>query len=129
MIKELNHIGLNTGDVEKSIDFYVNTLGMTIRTTWGGVGSRAALLAIGDGSHIELFEGGDDDKTEPPMQAGEWFHLALRTEDPDGAFAKAVAWGARPKLEPKSAQIGDLPIRIAFVYGPSNEVIEFFKEG
>jgi len=130
MITGVHHIALRALDFDASVKFYTEGLGMTVRTTWksGGSDRRAALLAFGD-SHIELFEGGVGEKTEPPMQAGEWFHLALRTDDPDGAFAKAVAWGARPKIEPKNAQIGDLPIRIAFVYGPSNEVIEFFKEG
>ena len=130
MITGVHHIALRALDFDASLKFYTDTLGMTVRTTWrsGGSGPRAALLAFGD-SHIELFEGGVGEKTEPPMQAGEWYHLALRTDDPDGMYNAALAAGARSKMEPKSAQIGDLPIRIAFVYGPSNEVIEFFKEG
>jgi len=47
------------------------------------------------------------------------------------AAAYCFGTDAPERLEtcPDYYEIGDLPIRIAFVYGPSNEVIEFFKEG
>lgn len=132
MITGVHHIALRALDFDASIKFYTEGLGMTVRTTWKSNGSdrRAALLAFGD-SHIELFEGGIGEKTEPPMQAGEWFHLALRTDDPDGMYESALNAGAKSKMVPTSAQLGTpaIPIRIAFVYGPSGEVIEFFKEG
>ena len=45
------------------------------------------------------------------------------------AIAAALAAGGRPKMEPTDINIGgNFPARIAFVYGPDDEVIEFFME-
>ena len=129
MINGVHHIALRALDFDASMKFYTEGLGLKVRTTWQSGANRAAMIELGGGSCIELFEGGVGEKTEPAMQAGEWFHLALRTDDTDAVYQAALAAGATSKMEPKSAQIGDMPIRIAFVYGPSNEVIEFFKEG
>jgi len=130
MINGVHHIALRALDYEASLKFYTEALGMKVRTTWGSAGRRVALIDCG-GSCIELFEGGVGEKTEPEMQAGEWYHLALRTDDVDGAFKAAIAAGAKPKIDPKDVQLGIdvvIPARIAFVYGLSNEVIEFFCE-
>ena len=131
MVEGFHHIALRTIDFDRSIDFYTKALSLKLKATWTSGGNRAAMLDLGDGGVIEMFEGGRDNKTESPEIAGEWFHLALKCEDPDAAFNAAIDWGATAKLAPQDIVIRSAPpifARIAFVYGPCGEVIEFFCE-
>jgi len=121
-----HHIALSSADFDKSMRFYTEGLGMQPAALWGENTGRAALLDIGDGSHIELFADGTED-----AQKGEKFvHFAIRTTDPDRAFANALAAGAREKMPPTTLAIPadpPIPVRIAFVFGPDGEVLEFFQ--
>ena len=77
-------------------------------------------------SPFEVFAGG---RNETPY--GRYFHLAVRVDSCDEAFAAARKAGARVKSEPRDTDIPSrpeiYPVRIAFVYGPDGEEIEFFQ--
>ena len=124
-----HHIALRCKDFDKSMRFYAS-LGCVTTVSWGDEPNRAAMVDLGDGGCIELFSGGGvEEKTESDTQSGEWLHLALACDDPDAAFAAAIAAGATEKLAPYDVVIDSdtpLPLRIALVYGPDGEVIEFF---
>ncbi len=121
------HIALGAVDFDKSVAFY-KALGMTVAHSWGAAPHRAVMLDIGDGGIIEMFENAPDEAEHLPK----WQHLAIATTDTDSAFEAAVAAGAKVMEQPKDADIpcneGVFPVRIAFVKGPSDEVIEFFCE-
>ena len=51
-----HHIAVQTQDFDESVAFYSEVMGMQKVVEWDGGGRRIALLDIGDGSHIELFE-------------------------------------------------------------------------
>lgn len=123
-----HHIAIRCKDFDKSMQFYA-ALGCKVAAAWGEGPGRSALIDLGDGGHIELFSGGIETKSESDTQSGEWLHLALTSDDPDAAFATAIAAGAKEKIAPQDALISSnppMPLRIAFVYGPDEEVIEFF---
>jgi len=122
-----HHIALSSADFDRSIKFYTEGLGMRTVASWGEGEKRAALLDIGDGSHIEIFAGG----AAGPQERERFVHFAVRTADPDAAFANALAAGAKEKMPPTTLAIPaqpPMPVRIAFVFGPGGEVLEFFKE-
>jgi len=121
-----HHIAVASADFDKSLKFYTEGLGMAPVAFWGENEGRAALLDIGDGSHVEIFANG----TTQPSQSERFVHFAFKTTDPDTAFANAIAAGAREKMPPTTLDIPanpPLPVRIAFVYGPDNELLEFFQ--
>ena len=122
-----HHIGLKAADFEKSLAFY-KALGFKEIVRWGDAVKTIAMLDIGDGSRIELFSNGGD---EYPA-CGKWAHFAVKVDDVEEAFNIAVKAGGVPKIYPKVVPLESTPykmsINIAFVYGPSGEELEFFKE-
>jgi len=124
-----HHVALRASDFEATLRFYQDGLGFVRAYGWGEGDGRAAMLDTGDGNYLEVFAGGKyAPGTEPPE--GALLHFALRTSDVDGAYARALAAGARSQVEPQDVTIaGDPPmlVRLAFVRGLDGEVIEFFQ--
>ncbi len=119
----LCHLALRTADFEKSKAFYTQTLGLKLRAQWGDPSKTIALLDLGDGTCMELFNNGTPDQPE-----GGFWHVALHCDDPDKAYETAIAGGATSHIAPKDALLGGIRARLAFVKGPDGEILEFFKE-
>lgn len=122
-----HHVAYRAFDFDKSVEFYQKGFGYPVHFTWGEEPKRAAMIDVGSGDYIEVFEGG---KAPGEVAEGVLMHFALRVPNTDEAFAKAVAAGAKVEMEPKDVLIKGTPetlVRIAFVKGPDNEVIEFFQ--
>lgn len=128
----VTHIALKATDIENTIKFYTEALGFEVKARWGEGDGRAAMLDAGDSTVIEVFHGGVKSEKCPENKAGEWFHLALGVDDTDAAYERALKFGAVSKVAPKNVDIQAvpevMPVRIAFVYGPDGEVIEFFQK-
>ena len=122
-----HHVAIKTTDFDATIRFYEEGLGCVRHFGWGEGNTRAALMDVGDGNYVEIFAGrGDGDIPE-----GGILHYALRVEDTNAAYAKALSAGAVSISAPcdVSPANADHPIslRIAFVRGPAGETIEFFQ--
>ena len=101
-----HHVALRVKDIDTTIAFY-EALGCRLNRTWVRDGSRNCMIDMGGGN--PRFE-----------------HISFKSSDPDADFAAAVAAGARPRTEPKDVAQGDHHARVAFVYGPDDEIVEFF---
>ena len=126
-VNGFHHVALKASDFDKSVAFY-KSLGLEERVRWGEGDSRAVMLDMGDGSRMEIFAGGEDVERADDR----FLHLAFRTDDVDYAFKTAIEAGAISKREPYEAcpptAVPSLKMRVAFVYGPDGELLEFFKE-
>ena len=121
-----HHIAIASAVFDESFKFYTEGLGMKPVACWGENEKRAALIDIGDGSHVEIFANGTSDAQNNEKIV----HFAITTTDTDVAFNNAIDAGAREQMPPTTLDIPSdppIPVRIAFVYGPDNELIEFFK--
>lgn len=124
LIKGLHHAALNCTnpeDKERAVDFYVNVLGLRADRRSANI----TMVDTGCGC-IEIFA---NDKEELPQ--GVVKHFAFAVDDTD-ACVKAVTEagyevfdGPRDVCMPFDPPV---PARIAFMYGPLGEVIEFFQE-
>ena len=120
-----HHIALYASDFDRSLRFYTEGLGCNYVRGWGEGVNRAAMLDFGGGALIELFGKG----TTEEQSNARFIHLAIATTDPDGAYRAALAAGATSVDPPKDVVIQSetpMPVRIAFVKGPDEEILEIF---
>lgn len=129
LISGFHHVCIKTRDWDRTMSFYLDTLGFTEKITWSAAPQRKAMLDAGDGNYLEVFE----DHAYPSAPDGAVFHFALRTEHLDEVLTRVRATGAKITMEPKSITIATtnahppVPIRVFFCVGPSGESIEFFQ--
>lgn len=127
IVKGIHHVALAVDNFEESYKFYTEGLGFTLYAKWGGPEKTIALLDMGNGEHIELFSNG----TGKAEQDSRYIHLALKVDDVEDAYNKAIAAGAKPHILPRSVEANSTPTNIlincAFVIAPGGEQIEFFK--
>ena len=107
--------------------FYCDGLGFVEKISWGEAPTRAIMLDTGDGNYLEIFE-----RSEALTLSGEpnLLHLCLRADDCEAAFQTAIAAGAEVRTEtmvPRAFTTMGLKTKIAFVFGPDGEIIEFFE--
>jgi catechol 2,3-dioxygenase-like lactoylglutathione lyase family enzyme len=130
--KALAHVALYVSDFERSIRFYTEGLGLTLVRQWGEDKRRTALYDFGNGTGLELFERSNIRTGTPDIACtGAYWHYALEVDNVEEAFKRAVEYGAAVRNEPyichNDAKPTDMDARIAFVFGPDHELIEFFK--
>ncbi len=125
-----HHVAIKVANFDESVEFYTQALGFTVHARWGEGDNRAILMDCGDGNFFEMFAGGQARLAGADSDAGPLVHVALRSDDVDGAIARARSGGAEITIEPKDVTIPSdppMPVRIGFCRSPGGEVIEFFK--
>jgi catechol 2,3-dioxygenase-like lactoylglutathione lyase family enzyme len=130
MRPRLHHIALRCTDLDRSLSFYAEGLGLGDPYLWNAppLVSRAAFLEADGRTWLELFDGGGT--PAPPGEDAGLFHFALSVDDVRAAFDRAVAAGATVVEEPVTRTLqGDPPMRatMAFVLGPDGEPIELYR--
>ena len=113
LIADIHHVSLNVTDVERSLGFYRDVLGLAVLPrpdfSFGG-----AWLAAGNGRQIHLIAG------EVPPNRGQ--HVAFRVDDVDAMVLTLRASGV-DAADPKP--VGDTSIRQTFALDPDGNLVEF----
>ncbi len=122
-----HHIAVQTRDYEASLTFYTEVMGMEKAVEFEAGGRRIALLDIGDGSHLELFEPLPNAEPAGDPSNDVLFHFALATSDIAAALERVRAAGMEITRELADVKLGSLDVTIAFFTGPGGEVVEFFQ--
>jgi lactoylglutathione lyase len=120
-----HHIGLLTSDVQRSLTFYTEGLGGKEVFSFplpSDIDKTIYLVELAEGAVVELIPRG----VEEVESNARWAHICLETEDVRGAYEAALAAGAKPRSEPEDGFLGTMERTGAFVFGPDDEVIEFF---
>lgn len=119
-----HHTSLEVSDLDTSLGFYRDLLGMREVARADRADRTIVLLDIGDGSHLELTHLATPSrhKAEAP-----WRHLALGVDDARGAVEILRASGASVTVEPRDIELGGLAATIAFFEGPDGESVELFQ--
>ena len=113
---------MHVADIERSVAFYCDLLGLREQTRFSFGDEALVFLAAGEG-WIELIQAGGR-----PRPAGAVDHLALRVDDLDTLLARLRAASVR-LLDEAPLAVPQIDARIAFVLGPDGERVELIERG
>lgn len=124
LLRRIEHVGITVADMNRSIAFYRDVLGLTLRDRRRLGAVELAFLTVGDDSaQIELVAG--DDPAAPGDAAMN--HLAFTVD----ALEPVVARLREHRVTIDSA--APIPIwdgmRVLFFRGPDGEKLELFERG
>lgn len=125
----LLHVMLRVRDVEKSLRFYREGLGMHMLDRHDIEQGRFSIIFLSfagyrDGpAAIELTYNWDRD--EPYTHGSGYGHVAVGVPDIEAAFARLVAHGGEPATAPKRMMPGTP--RLAFVKDPDGYAVELIE--
>ncbi|HZA38778.1 MAG TPA: VOC family protein [Candidatus Baltobacteraceae bacterium] len=124
MVKKLLHTRFRVTDLEKTISFYKDVLGLEeVRRHTSGRGSQLVFLKAPDSDEeIEICK---FDESGPVVVGPDLTHLAFEVEDLDAFAKKAAAKGYPLSDGPHSTGTG----RIAFIDAPEGYEIELIERG
>jgi glyoxylase I family protein len=111
----VHHVSINVSDVEAALRFYVDQLGLTVRSDRPDFGFGGAWLDAG-GQQVHLIE------AAPPAGLGQ--HFAVLVDDLDATIVELRGAG----LEVSDAS----PVatnRQAFLHDPSGNLVELHEAG
>ncbi|WP_076539507.1 lactoylglutathione lyase [Shewanella sp. UCD-KL21] len=121
------HTMIRVADLEKSIEFYTDVLGMIVLDRAENTEYRYTLVFVGyadqpDGTSIELTYNWDTDQYDMGNAFG---HLALGVDDIYAACDKIKDLGGKVTREPGPVKGG--ATHIAFITDPDNYQIELIQ--
>ena len=124
MVKKLLHTRYRVSDLEKTISFYKDVLGLEeVRRHTSGRGSQLVFLkAPGSDVEIEICK---FDESGPIVVGPDLTHLAFEVEDLDEFAKKAAVKGYPLSDGPHSTSTS----RIAFIDAPEGYEIELIERG
>ncbi|AGN38383.1 VOC family protein [Bacillus paralicheniformis] len=121
----IDHVGLMVKDIDASIAFYENVIGMTLKGRMTHTNSVMKLAFLGfenrDETELELIEGYNDSLP----QEGKVHHFAVSTDDIEAEFARVKGSGI--KLMEDEITVLPNGFRYFFLFGPEGEMVEFFQ--
>ena len=141
----LEHAGICVTDMEKSLDFYVNTLGLELLDDQTLEGEVAEMLACQKGAKVrivilghrmigklELMQfvptGSCEKKESQLTDAGRLVEVALRVKGLDDVLNKIKKSGYLCHLEPMDIHMGNLgKAKVAYVRDPDHILVELIE--
>jgi lactoylglutathione lyase len=122
MVKKLLHTRYRVSDLEKTVSFYKDVLGLEeLRRHKSGRGSQLVFLkALNSDEEIEICK---FDESGPVMVGPDLTHLAFEVDDLDEFAKKAAAKGYPLSDGPHSTGTG----KIAFIDAPEGYEIELIE--
>lgn len=124
MVSILSQYCINVSDLDRSIDLWENVIGIpVVGRTDIETAREAVLMSPHGGSRMQLAQQLDNDG---PIDMGTaMWKLYVNTDDCADLFARAVAAGCEPVMEPQ--QLDRWPVTVAFVKDYDGYLLEFVE--
>ncbi len=131
MTSSLGQFCINVSDLERSVQFYTEVLGLEVQSRTSIPNCEEAIVwQKGKGGALQLaqhLDGPDaiDQSADGIRKTGALWKLYLNTDDCKGLHAKAVKAGAKSLMEPFFAEQWN--VTIAFVEDPDGYHVEIIE--
>jgi lactoylglutathione lyase len=124
MENSLGQYCVNVADIERSVAFWRDVVGIPVQSETEIPGVREVVLQAGvGGSRMQLAQ--HLDRTGPIDMGTAVWKLYVDTDDCQAVYDKAVAFGCESVMEPQ--QLDRWPVTVAFVKDPDGYLIEFVQ--
>jgi lactoylglutathione lyase len=125
MITKLEHIGVMVSDMDRSIQFYKDALGLELVGRTPLNGAELAFLSYPGTEHIQL-ELISRWREDLPAR-GNVDHIAFSVSDIDAEVERLKSLGIE-MIDQAAKEVNIIgPVKIAFFYGPDGERLELFE--
>lgn len=128
MLRGFEHVGMTSGNLERTIAFYCDLLGLRLALRKPAAKGELAFLDAGGGM-LEIFapaSGIDRSRDVPPGEAG-MRHLTFAFNDVDAMVATLEAAGVEIVERPRDAYNTEMMRRVAFVRDPDGIIVELIE--
>lgn len=127
MIKGIAHLALKVADMDRSIEFYVEKLGLEKAFTMDDEDQNPWIvyLKVAPGMFLELFYGGQGQAVSGNTGAG-FMHLCLECEDVSKTVETLKRRGVTIDVEPRQGKDKNIQ---AWVSDPDGNAIELMQIG
>lgn len=131
MLMNFEHVGMTVSDLDRTIRFYCDLIGMrlVVRRGTNGGGEVAFLEAPG-GAQLEMIRPpGDVARPARPISNAEVGirHITFNFDDVDRTYGRLLAAGVTVIERPRDAIHKDMLSRVAFVLDPDGIVVELVQ--
>lgn len=127
MITGLAHAAINAADLERSLHFYRDILGLpVVEDLTLETGVRLVHLRVGEGATVELFGRPEPLAAIAPAPQAGLTHLALAVDDVDAVYAELRAKGVEFTGAPRPG-LGQTR-KLVFCKDPDGTLIEFVEK-
>ncbi|MEG0751927.1 MAG: VOC family protein [Oscillospiraceae bacterium] len=120
-----HHIALYVNDIETSTVFYEQAFGFTEYGRWQHGEKQIVMLSLRSGGYIELHS-----RHKTTSSDGKLWHISFSPSNIDECYERALMLGAKADRPPFDFVIkstpNEIPVRIAWLFGPDGERIELF---
>jgi catechol 2,3-dioxygenase-like lactoylglutathione lyase family enzyme len=121
---KLGYVIVYVADVPATVDFYEQAFGLQLRflhdsQLYAEMDTGSTILAFSGEAMAEM--NGLAIRPNRPDEAAAGMEIALVADDPEAAFARAVAAGAVPVCEPSAKPWGQI---VGYVRDPSGCLVE-----
>jgi glyoxylase I family protein len=126
MLKSFEHVGMTVSDMDRTVGFYRDLLGLSLELRKTTVdGSDLAFFDAGGGMlEIMAPRGGAKRAADVPDDTAGLRHLTFLFDDVDTIFAKLERAGVQIKERPRPAVHSEVLYRVAFVRDPDGILVE-----
>ena len=119
MVHRIHKIALVTDDVEATVRYYTETLGLEVAERFPVEGDEDFVFLQAGDITLEIMP-------KKTMAAEEGFHhISFRVDSVDGAAEELKAKGTEMEVEPADAGVGG--IRLGFFRGPNDVRLQLFE--
>lgn len=128
MLLGFEHVGMTSGDMDRSIAFYCDLLGLSLRLRKSSETGEVAFLDAGGGM-LEIIapQAGAGRFRDVPMSEAGMRHLTLAYASVDAMLETLERAGVEIVERPRDAYNTEMIKRVAFVRDPDGIIVELIE--